>query len=114
MKVLIFDIESNGLPKDKYAPVQDVNNWPRCIQLAWEKCNLEGEIISHYASLVKPAGWEIPKERFWIEHGYSTEESLVKGVPMEDVLDLFINDIEDSDVLVAHNMAFDHPVLSAE
>lgn len=114
MNVMIFDIESNGLPLNKYAPLTDVDNWPRCIELAWEKCNLNEEVLAHYASLVKPAGWVIPKEKFWIEHGFSTEESLAKGVPMEDILDLFINDIDDADILVAHNMAFDHPVLSAE
>jgi hypothetical protein len=32
---LFFDTETTGLPKSWKAPVTDVNNWPRLVQLAF-------------------------------------------------------------------------------
>jgi hypothetical protein len=32
---LFFDTETTGLPKNYKAPVTDLNNWPRLVQLAW-------------------------------------------------------------------------------
>lgn len=31
---LFFDTETTGLPKNWKAPVSDLNNWPRLVQLA--------------------------------------------------------------------------------
>ena len=42
---LIFDTETTGLPKDFSAPISDTQNWPRCIQLAWQLHNSLGELI---------------------------------------------------------------------
>ena len=33
---LIFDTAPTGLPKKWNAPVTDIDNWPRCVQLAWQ------------------------------------------------------------------------------
>ena len=33
---LIFDTETTGLPKNWNAPVSDIDNWPRCVQIAWQ------------------------------------------------------------------------------
>ena len=33
---LIFDTETTGLPKRWDAPITDSDNWPRCIQIAWQ------------------------------------------------------------------------------
>jgi len=32
---LFFDTETTGLPKNWKAPIEDLNNWPRLVQLAW-------------------------------------------------------------------------------
>ena len=42
---LIFDTETTGLPKDFSAPISDTNNWPRCIQLAWQLHDYSGKLI---------------------------------------------------------------------
>ena len=31
---LIFDTETTGLPKRWDAPLNDLDNWPRCVQVA--------------------------------------------------------------------------------
>jgi DNA polymerase III epsilon subunit-like protein len=111
---LFFDTETTGKPRNYKAPMHDLDNWPRVIQLAWllvDQNNLER---STWKYLIKPDGWEIPKEPFWLEHGYDTDKSLAEGVPLRDALDSFLLDLNEAEHLVAHNMAFDYPVLGSE
>ena len=42
---LIFDTETTGLPKNWNAPVTDVDNWPRCVQIAWQLHDREGKLL---------------------------------------------------------------------
>ncbi len=115
MKILFFDTETNGLPRDYKGSIYDVDNWPRVIQLSWQVSYTQtGYMFSKYNHLIKPDGWEIPKESFWIDNGFSTEENHLKGSAMDYVLDAFIACVQECDLLVAHNMAFDYNVLGAE
>jgi hypothetical protein len=38
---LILDCETNGLARDWNAPVTNLSNWPRAIQLAWASYDTE-------------------------------------------------------------------------
>ena len=69
---LIFDTETTGLPKRWDAPITDTNNWPRCIQIAWQLHDDMGKLIEHQDYLVKPEGFNIPYDAERI-HGISTE-----------------------------------------
>ena len=44
---LIFDTETTGLPKRWNAPVSDSNNWPRCVQLAWQFHDETGKCLEY-------------------------------------------------------------------
>ena len=111
---LFFDTETNGLPKNYNGSPMDLDNWPRIIQLAYALYNDAGELIHEHKTLIKPDGWEIPKEDFWIQHGYSTEKSLAEGVPIHDALSAFVAQINRCSRMVAHNLDFDYPVVASE
>lgn len=112
--ITFFDTETTGLPKDWQAPMQKLDNWPRVIQLAWRTTDLKGNVISERELLIKPDGWKIPVDKFWIEHGFNTATNEEKGSPMDHVLCDFVTDLMQSEYLVSHNMDFDHKVLGAE
>jgi DNA polymerase III subunit epsilon len=112
--VLFFDTETTGVPKNYKAPVTDIENWPRVIQLAWLVADLEGNVIKVREALIKPNGWEIPKEDFWIRHGFDTDLSLRVGEELVQVLQEFVDDLQGCGWMVAHNLAFDHPIVGAE
>jgi DNA polymerase-3 subunit epsilon len=115
MKILIADTETNGLPKDKRAPMQKVNNWPRITELAWEVFDLDTlETHAKHCFLIKPDGWTIPKGKFFLDNGFSTEKSMAEGVDLFPVLDMFTLHLKHSDLIVAHNLDFDYPVIGAE
>lgn len=112
--VIVFDTETTGLPKSWAAKMQDLDNWPRVIQLAWSVLSPAGETLSERCVLIRPDGWEIPKQKFWIDNGFTTETNAEKGIPIKNALLLFLKDLNECNSMVAHNMAFDYPVLGAE
>ena len=57
---LIFDTETTGLPKNWNAPVSDIDNWPRCVQIAWQIHDSLGNCIENKDFLIKPDGYNIP------------------------------------------------------
>lgn len=115
MNILFFDTETTG-KADQRIPVSEFEKWPRIIELAWQVASFpSGELIFDDSSyLIRPQGWEIPKEKFWIENGFDTATSLLNGRPILEILNLFLFDLQKCDLLVAHNMMFDHKVLAAE
>lgn len=116
MNFLFFDVESNGLPVDRTnkTPMTVVENWPRVIEIAWLLADNEGNPVNQNVRLIKPDCWEIPKEKFWIEHGFDTDKSKKEGIPIRQALTEFTTDLAQADFLIAHNIAFDHPVVGAE
>jgi DNA polymerase-3 subunit epsilon len=111
---LFFDTETNGLPKTWNAKPNEVDNWPRVIQLAFVLLDENFNEIETFCELIQPDGWTIPNEKFWIENGYSNETNQQNGIPMFDALVRFCHAIDRSTTIIAHNISFDHPVLGAE
>ena len=85
---LIFDTETTGLPKRWDAPITDTDNWPRCIQIAWQLHDAMGNCIDHQDYLVKPDGFNIPYDAEKI-HGISTELAAEQGISLAEVLEKF-------------------------
>ncbi len=110
---LIFDTETTGLPKNYKAPVTDLNNWPRLVQIAWRHCDNSGNILSEPNYIVKPQGFNIPEDAVKV-HGISTETAINEGIDLEVVLNEFSKAMERSNFLVAHNMKFDEKIVGAE
>jgi len=112
---LVFDTETNGLPKDYKAPMTDVDNFPRIIQMGYVVFSDSGEIVKEYQDLIKPDGWVIPNEKFWRDNGFTTERNFAEWVDIKVALAGFIDEINNGcHTLVAHNLEFDHKVVGAE
>lgn len=115
MRAIIFDTETNGKAKNFNAPVTDLNNWPRIVQLAWKFIDTDTlEVIEQDVQMIKPDGWTIPKEKFFLDNNLTTERCEAEGKPLFIVLENFIDHINTADVLVAHNIDFDKNVVGAE
>lgn len=112
-RYLFFDTETNGLPKDYKAPVSNVENWPRVVQMAWIVCDATGKELSSFETLIKPDGWTITPEVTKI-HSITPEMAEYEGKPIRSILDEFWVDIKDATCLIAHNYSFDRKVLGAE
>ncbi|NCO64670.1 MAG: DNA polymerase III subunit alpha [Flavobacteriales bacterium] len=110
---LIFDTETTGLPKRWDAPITDTDNWPRCIQIAWQLHDAFGNCIEHQDYLVKPDGFNIPFDAEKI-HGISTELAQAQGESLEEVLIKFNEALSKTKFIVGQNVKFDLNIIGAE
>jgi DNA polymerase-3 subunit alpha len=110
---LIFDTETTGLPKRWGAPISDTDNWPRCIQIAWQLHDDMGKLIEHQDFLVKPEGFNIPYDAERI-HGISTELAEAEGIPLAEVLEKFNIALSKTKFIVGQNLGFDVNIMGCE
>ncbi|MDO7170903.1 DNA polymerase III subunit alpha [Mariniflexile sp. AS56] len=110
---LIFDTETTGLPKRWDAPITDTDNWPRCIQIAWQLHDAMGNCIEHQDYLVQPEGFNIPYDAEKI-HGISTELAQEQGIPLAEVLVKFNEALSKTKFVVGQNVKFDLNIMGAE
>lgn len=110
---IVFDTETTGLPKRWDAPITDTDNWPRCIQIAWQLHDAMGNLIEHQDYLIKPDGFNIPFDSEKI-HGISTELATEQGVPLQEVLVKFNESLAKAKFVVGQNIGFDINIMGCE
>ena len=110
---VFFDTETTGLPKNWKAPVTDLDNWPRLIQLAYIVYSENGEKLEEGNHTIKPEGFIIPEGASNV-HGITTEKAIEEGKDLVEVLSQFYSIVLESTVIVAHNIAFDEKVIGSE
>ena len=110
---LIFDTETTGLPKKWNAPISDTDNWPRCVQIAWQLHDDFGALIEHQDFLIKPEDFNIPFDAEKI-HGISTQLAEEKGYSLEKVLHLFNEALSKCKFVVGQNVNFDLNIMGCE
>jgi DNA polymerase-3 subunit epsilon len=111
--ILFFDTETTGLPKKWKAPVTDLDNWPRLVQLAYLVYDFDGNLIHSCNEIVKPDGFTIPLDTSKV-HGITTDIANQRGSKIEEVFELFSIHLKRAKVIVAHNMAYDEKIIGSE
>jgi DNA polymerase-3 subunit alpha len=110
---LIFDTETTGLPHNKTAPITDLDNWPRLVQIAWQLHDQHGKLLSQRNYIIKPEGFDIPYKAEQI-HGISTKRATEEGHELKHVLEIYQEDLSTTSLLVGHNIEFDINIIGAE
>ncbi|ARV07450.1 DNA polymerase III subunit alpha [Polaribacter sp. SA4-10] len=110
---LIFDTETTGLPKSWNAPITDTDNWPRCIQIAWQLHDEMGNVLEHNDFLIKPDNFNIPYDAERI-HGISTELAAEQGISLDECLTKFNEVLGRTKFIVGQNLNFDLNIMGCE
>ena len=110
---LVIDCETTGLPKDRNAPIRNVDNWPRVIQIAWAIYDEMQKAEETAAFIISPSGFIIPDDVQYI-HNITTERAISEGRDLAETLTDLASAAAGSKVLIAHNLDFDVNVISAE
>jgi DNA polymerase-3 subunit alpha len=110
---IIFDTETTGLPRDYNAPMSDVDNWPRLVQIAWQLHDARGKLLSNHNYIIRPEGFTIPYNAEKV-HGISTKRALAEGHDLKEILQIFREDVIQAKFLVGHNIGFDINVVGSE
>ena len=115
MKALIIDTETTGLPKSYTASIQDNDNWPYIVQIAWILFDFDKhKIISFQNHIIKLRNnMKIPEESTKI-HRITNERMEKEGKDISVVFDKFIKSFNNCQYIVSHNLDFDWKVLSVE
>ncbi|MCE3258531.1 MAG: polymerase subunit alpha [Bacteroidetes bacterium] len=110
---LIFDTETTGLPRNYNAPVSDLDNWPRMVQIAWQLHDSTGQLLHHDSIIIKPEGYTIPFATIQI-HGITNERANEEGRDLKTVLQEFADVVTKTSYLCGHNIEFDINIIGAE
>lgn len=109
---LFFDTETTGIPRNYNAPVTDVDNWPRIVQVGWVVYDNQN-LLYERERIVRPDGFTISEEVSKI-HGITQEKALTDGGLLFDVLDHFNESLAQCDLIVGHNLTYDLNVMGSE
>ena len=110
---MIYDTETTGLPRNYEAPVTDLDNWPRLVQLAWQLHGPGGELLEAESFVIRPDNFTIPFNAEKV-HGITTELALKEGADLREVLQKFAAAVARSQVIAGHNVDFDQMIVGAE
>lgn len=110
---LFFDTETTGVPSNYKAPVTDLKNWPRLVQIAWILQDKDGRELAKECFIIKPNVFSIPIDATKI-HGITTEFAQRNGVDLIIALNLLSSHIDSSQYLIAHNISYDQNIVGAE
>jgi DNA polymerase III epsilon subunit-like protein len=125
MRVLLFDTETNGLPKNFRAPPHDTGNWPAILSIAWQLWDIPAAAapgtaataprrLETYETLLKPADsivWDAEAEGI---HKISRERATTEGITAVEAMAAFKAACRQANLIVAHNLSFDKSVVFAE
>lgn len=106
-KLLTYDTETTGIPNWKIP--SDSPEQPHLVQLACVLADESGNQIQSMNVIIKPDGWEIPKEVSDI-HGITTEYALKHGVPEFDAVKMLLA-LADGAERNAYNKTFDQRII---
>jgi len=115
MKFIVFDTETTGLPKSKYAEPEETWQFPYVVQLSWLIFNTGTNKIETVRDKIirLPKNIKIPKRATEI-HGITQDQMLEEGQPATNVLDTFMRDLSSCTGVIGHNIEFDKKMLEVE
>lgn len=113
MKILFFDTETTGLPRNFDEPYTNDKNWPRLVQLSWILEDTDTSEVSEHDFIIKPDGFIIPFSSTKIHH-ITHGRAERTGKAIKEVLLKFDLDLLQADLLVGHNIEFDKNIVAAE
>tara|TARA_B100000575_G_C23026832_1_gene591295 strand:+ start:350 stop:1009 length:660 start_codon:yes stop_codon:yes gene_type:complete len=115
MRVLVFDVETTGLPKSRHASIFKSDDWPYIVQLSyiWVDLNAPNHSIAKDFIIKIPDSVELSEESIDI-HGITREIMREKGVSIKDAINAFNKILVKTDIIIAHNLAFDKNMIQVE
>jgi DNA polymerase III epsilon subunit-like protein len=119
MKILILDTETNGLPKNRFAPPSQFDAYPAILQLSWAIYTLDETMpeMGLVRTESQDVGLALHPSIPWDAgaaaiHGLSEREARHGTSAATALKDLAVA-LRGVDVVIAHNLAFDKPVIRA-
>lgn len=115
MKIIVFDTETSGLPKSRTITPNTLHLWPFIVQFSYIMFDTDTNVIlKSYDAIIKLKPYNIISADSIEFHGITQEISESKGIGIDAALFTFISDIDNADMIVAHNVEFDLNMIRVE
>lgn len=122
-RILIYDTETTGLPKNYKPAEEDLTNYPNVVQFAAKVIEVDLDDIEHnkviynFDSLVYPFRKEQPlviSDGAKAIHNITENDCIQSGTAIEHLAYQFQGLLNSVDVVVCHNLGFDRNVMVSE
>jgi hypothetical protein len=111
--LLVFNTSYVGIPNNIEAPVTDLDNWPRLVQLTFSYYDGIGRLITSGDFVINPDGFDLHNKQ--ISSSSITQEiAETHGVQIRNVLTLFHQLIQKAHYIVSHNLLLNEKIVGAE
>ena len=121
VRIALFDLETTGFPKKaghttiKYTNLESFDS-ARIVQIGmmiyeFDMSDDSYKLVKTYDKTIKPDNFVIRNAYI---HNITQEHAESQGVPFCDVIYEMMEDLCNIDILIAHNLKFDKPVLLSE
>ena len=114
MRILVFDTETTGLPKERNPSIYRTELWPFVIQLSYvvydSELNEVMVLVNDYINIAFDT--EISKESQEVHK--ITREMLNEGITIKEALHKFNEYSKHCDLIVGHNVSFDKRMVIVE
>jgi len=114
---IVFDLETTGFPDkrgfDVYYDPSEIHKYrdARVVQIGWIVLSSNNEVLSKNSHIIYPKNFVITNDFI---HGITQERAVEEGKSIEDVIDIFTEDLKECDTLVSHNLVFDYNIFLSE
>lgn len=110
---LLFDVSTNGTPKNWKAHFTDTFSWPKLIHISWLLYDKKGELTEEADYIINPVGMDIAPEALK-KAGLTEDEIREKGVDVKVALEHFARSVEQAMYVFAFNLQYNENVVLAE
>jgi DNA polymerase III epsilon subunit-like protein len=115
MIIIVVDTETTGLPNTKMINEKTLNLWPYIVQFSYIVYNNEtNTLLKTVDHIIKVPDSVVISEENSNIHGITDLISKTKGTNISNVLNEFMEDYNNSNIVVAHNMEFDLNIIKVE
>ena len=115
MKVMVFDTETSGLPKERNPSIYDTDKWPHVMQVSYIIYDtVVGDVTETYDAYIKLNPWVIVDPVSEGIHGITREIMDKKGISIQEALIHMRDALGKVDLCVGHNVSFDKRFMIVE
>ena len=115
MKILVFDTETTGLPSERNASIRDVDKWPHIIQISYILYDTDiDKVLCCVDNIVRLEDDVEISEKSIELHKITRTLSKRKGIHIRNAINDFNMVLENTELVVAHNLSFDKKMVMVE
>jgi hypothetical protein len=110
---LLFDVSTNGKPKNWRAHFTDTFSWPKLLHIAWLLYDKKGNLTEEGDYLINPMSMELDPAALRMA-GLTEDQLKNEGKDVREVLEKFGKAVEQSMYIFAFNLQYNENVVLAE